>query len=186
MSYDLYCSSADDSVRFLLGKEGDNRIVVIGLNPSTATQEKSDTTATKVERAAIGHGFRGFALANLYPVRSTHPTELPPTADPQLLDLNTRHIGALARKDTVFWAAWGGGIVLRPYLAESLIQIAPRVAAAGGRWVCFGALSKDGHPRHPSRLCYRWQFSEFDISSYGENLRSKHRASRTDNPRELS
>jgi len=46
--YDIYRSTADDACRFALGRSGRRRLVVVGLNPSTATREKSDPTVAKV------------------------------------------------------------------------------------------------------------------------------------------
>jgi hypothetical protein len=49
--YDLYANSSDDRYRFVLGCNGERKLVVIGLNPST-TRDKSDTTVAKVETVA--------------------------------------------------------------------------------------------------------------------------------------
>ena len=51
-AYDLYASSSNDRCRFVLGRDGDRKIFVIGLNPSTATRDASDTTVAKVEEVA--------------------------------------------------------------------------------------------------------------------------------------
>tara|TARA_R110000787_G_scaffold42161_3_gene103679 strand:+ start:2785 stop:3021 length:237 start_codon:yes stop_codon:yes gene_type:complete len=75
--YDLYQCNSDDSARFILGKNGARKLFVVGLNPSTANKEKSDTTVAKVETVARNNGFDGFVMANLYPLRSTDPNELP-------------------------------------------------------------------------------------------------------------
>ena len=44
LMHDIYCSSSDDRWRFTLGRSGRRKLLVIALNSSTATQEKSDTT----------------------------------------------------------------------------------------------------------------------------------------------
>ena len=79
--YDLYQCNKDDTSRYILGKDGDKKLFVIGLNPSTANKEKSDTTVAKVEKVAIDNGFDGFVMANLYPYRSTDPDGLPDDKD---------------------------------------------------------------------------------------------------------
>ncbi|MCU0971806.1 MAG: DUF1643 domain-containing protein [Gammaproteobacteria bacterium] len=58
---------------------------MVGLNPSTATRDKSDPTAAKVERVARAHGYDGFVLVNLCPVRATDSRTLPATVDSKLL-----------------------------------------------------------------------------------------------------
>lgn len=166
--YDLYQANRDDTARYILGKEGPKKIFVIGLNPSTAHREKSDTTVAKVERVICDNGYSGFVMANLYPLRSTEPTNLPEVFDKSLFDRNIRKIIEMARaeSDPVFWAAWGGNIRIRPYLIEAYRRLNRRVMGLNGCWVHYGDLLKHGHPRHPSRLSYRWEFHTFDGSSY--------------------
>lgn len=166
--YDLYKSNENDSARFILGKDGKSKLFVIGLNPSTANKEKSDTTVAKVETVANNNEFDGFIMANLYPLRSTDPKGLPTIVDDELFHLNIEHIISIARNEEnpVFWAAWGGDIILRHYLVESLKAIKLAVRQINGRWVNYGELRKDGHPRHPSRLSYSWKFNQFEIATY--------------------
>ncbi len=170
--YDLYKANKNDSARFILGKNGDRKLFVVGLNPSTANKEKSDTTVSKVEKVAQHHGYDGFVMTNLYPLRSTNPEGLPEQPQHSLLDSNTESIIRMAclDKKPVFWAAWGVNIVLRPYLLESLIHLNMKVNTLGGEWIHYGGLSKAGHPRHPSRLCYDWEFSQFGVDVYIQKL----------------
>lgn len=172
MKYNLYKSNELDTARFILGKDGSKKLFVIGLNPSTANKEKSDTTVAKVEKVAAANGFDGFVMANLYPVRSTDPHCLPTIKNDFLFQSNINSIRELAKseKSPVFWAAWGGDITLRPYLTESFKMLNALVTDLNGSWVNYGELRKDGHPRHPSRLSYSWAFSEFDILNYSKQL----------------
>jgi len=158
--YDLYERDSDDTARFILGKNGTRKLFVVGLNPSTATKEKSDTTVAKMETVARKNGFDGFVMANLYPLRSTDPNGLPKVVDEDLFQNNVSRIMLLAKQEDrpVFWAAWGGDIVLRPYLSKSFCALDTLIAKINGSWVNYGELRKDGHPRHPSRLSYSWQF----------------------------
>jgi hypothetical protein len=105
--YDIYQSTADDACRFALGRSGRRRLVVVGLNPSTATREKSDPTAAKVERVARAHGYDGFVLVNLCPVRATDCRTLPEMVEPELLKANLDAIGNVAAsvQDLILWAA---------------------------------------------------------------------------------
>lgn len=170
--YDLYKCNENDSARFILGKQGTKKLFIVGLNPSTANRENSDNTVAKVEKVALIHNFDGFVMANLYPHRSTDPHDLPTTVDARLLKKNIEEIAGLAAMETcpVFWAAWGGDIMLRSYLVESFRVLSIEVSKIAGRWVNFGALRKDGHPRHPSRLSYAWGFSAFDSEIYAQRF----------------
>ncbi len=67
----------DDLWRYTLGCSGSRPLLAIGLNPSTATQERADPTVARVQRVAELHGFDGFVMLNLYPVRATNYRTLP-------------------------------------------------------------------------------------------------------------
>lgn len=166
--FDIYACNEGDSARFLLGTSGKPTLIVVGLNPSTASSEKSDTTVSKVKMAAQNAGYNGFVMTNLYPLRSTNPHELPQHHSAELLSENIRHIEKIASNETnpVFWAAWGSNIELRAYLKQSMIELNQMVEKINGKWVHFGKLTQRNHPRHPSRLSYAWKFKEFDITKY--------------------
>jgi len=170
--YDLYQCNKKDTARFILGKEGASKLFVIGLNPSTANKEKSDITVAKVEIVAANNGFEGFVMANLYPLRSTDPNNLPQNANKALVKENINNIIDCARSENapMFWAAWGGDIVLRPYLADSFKELLMAVNAINGKWLHYGELCKNGHPRHPSRLSYSWRFKPFETKTYAEKF----------------
>jgi hypothetical protein len=170
--YDLYRCNEDDSVRFILGKDGINKLFVVGLNPSTANKEESDITVAKVETVAKNNGYDGFVMVNLYPQRSTNPNRLPEKGDDGLIIKNIEIIEALAKNQNmpVFWAAWGNGIVTRSYLIKALNVLTRKIRPLGAEWVHYGELTKYGHPKHPSRLSYSWVFSDFDVVSYVQNV----------------
>jgi hypothetical protein len=171
--YEIYRSTADDACRFALGRSGRRPLVVVGLNPSTATREKSDPTAAKVERVAHAHGYDGFVLVNLCPVRATDCRTLPEMVDPRLLTANLRAITEVARAvdGVTLWAAWGAPILTRPFLLGAAIAIAEHAERFGPAWQHFGPLTVGGHPRHPSRLSYAWAFAPFDVADYLERFR---------------
>jgi hypothetical protein len=170
--YDIYQSTADDACRFALGRSGRRTLVVVGLNPSTATREKSDPTAAKVERVARAYGYDGFVLVNLCPVRATDCRTLPATVEPGLLEANLEAIGHIAAsvQDLVLWAAWGAPILTRPFLHGAAMAIADAVERCSPAWQHFGPLTAGGHPRHPSRLSYAWAFAPFDVADYLERF----------------
>jgi hypothetical protein len=180
--YDLYLANQRDTCRFILGRSGSRPLLVVGLNPSTANRDKSDITATKVERVAQAEDYRGFVMTNLYPLRTTLPDNLPRRSDRHLLRRNVDLIIEQARQQEAphFWAAWGADINKRGYLVSACKRLADEVANINGSWWCFGpvsdksstgnVLTKAGHPRHPSRLSYAWALQRFDMSAYVAKL----------------
>lgn len=170
--YDIYSNAQDDQWRFSLGKSGKRTLIVIGLNPSTATKEKSDTTIAKVEVAAKQAGFGGFVMLNLYPVRSTDFNALPKEVNAEAFAENLVKIEAVvaAELQPVIWAAWGENIMAREFFVAASKELFSRLEKYGASWQRFGSLTQSGHPRHPSRLHYAWKFSPFDTVDYAQKL----------------
>jgi hypothetical protein len=165
--YDIYESAERDAWRFTLGKKGTKPLLVIGLNPSTATQEKSDTTVAKVEQVAITHDYDGFVMLNLYPVRATDFRTLPSAVNRKAFHANLRRIQELvaSTKNPTVWAAWGSHVTYHRYFADARDALIEQFALYSVTWMRFGTLTKDGHPHHPSRLSYAWTLERFDPSS---------------------
>jgi hypothetical protein len=170
--YDIYSNSRKDLWRFTLGKSGSRKLLTIGLNPSTATKEQSDTTVAKVEGVAKRNGFDGFVMHNLYPIRSTDYSALPLDANVEAFSENLDHIEALVASDPerTIWVAWGESIVARNYFVGAAQELMSRLQGYGPSWIHFGSLTDSGHPRHPSRLRYAWSFSNFDTKRYVQKL----------------
>ena len=170
--YDIYSNARNDAWRYTLGKSGRRPLFTIGLNPSTATREKSDTTVAKVEEVARRHGYDGFVMLNLYPMRATDYNELPHRADARAFAENVDRIEAavLAESRPVVWAAWGQSILARPFFVAAVVELLARLGRPSVSWRHFGDLTAAGHPRHPSRLNYAWTFSPLDVARYSRVL----------------
>ena len=67
----------DKRKRFLLGRNGNSELLVVGLNPSTANESSMDPTSKNIESIANQNGFDGWWLVNLYPGRYPKPQDLP-------------------------------------------------------------------------------------------------------------
>lgn len=173
--FDIYKNSDDNKNRYLLGKKGNNPLIVVGLNPSIATSEKSDNTISKVATVAELNGFDGFVMINLYPVRATDYTKLETNANQNEIEKNISIINNLVAdiKEPVFWLAWGDNIFDRDFFKDSCIEIIKSLEKYNIKYKNFGALTASGNPRHPSRLSYSWSFQDFDINSYIDNIKSK-------------
>lgn len=166
--YDIYSNARNNLWRFALGRGGSRKLLTIGLNPSTATREKSDTTVAKVEEVARRNGFEGFVMLNLYPVRATDFDALPFDVDAQAFSENLNRIEELVASESepVIWAAWGEPILARDYFVSATKELFARLQKYGASWRHYGSLTNAGHPRHPSRLNYGWSFAEFDTPRY--------------------
>jgi hypothetical protein len=166
--YSIYETDKDNLWRFALGKPGLHVLHVIGLNPSTATKDKSDTTISKVSTVASNLGFDGFIMLNLYPVRKTNWRELPIKVDLEAYESNLAFIenSVSSCKSPTIWAAWGQDILGQSYFRDSCLEMFNRLSKFNPTWTHFGTLTKSGHPRHPSRLSYKWKMSQFNVGAY--------------------
>ena len=164
----VYETTQDNQARFALGELGKYPLIAFGVNCSTATDQKLDTTVTKVKRFAELKGFEGWLMLNLSPQRATNPEDM---HEDLRLDWHQANLATIEKylsqihKPTI-WAAWGQTIEVRSYLRDSLADIVAVTDMFRSRWVRAGKLTKSGHPRHPSRMAYDYDLCDFDIGHY--------------------
>lgn len=164
----LFKYGNDNTLRYVLGKRGENPLFVIGLNPSTADHTKLDQTANSIQRIATNSGFDSWIILNLYPLRSTDPYALPKSIDPAIHKENLASIRQLFEiyGRPSIWAAWGNLIDLRFYLRECLTDICSLASEFDCTWYSFGKITKKGHPRHPLYLNSKTAPEQFKIEEY--------------------
>jgi hypothetical protein len=117
-------------------------ILFVGLNPSTADDQKDDPTVRRCIGFARSWNFGGLILVNLFAYRSTDPSALLEAEDP-IGPANDRHILAGAAVASLVVLAWGarGGLLDRD---QQVLSFLPNAH-------CLGT-TKDGHPKHPLYL----------------------------------
>ena len=164
--YDIYHPDQNNLWRYTLGRSGARPLLVIGLNPSTATPKKLDPTVTRVEKVAQQSGFDGFVMLNLYPVRAVKPQDLPSTANVVAYERNLEEIEKLVAQypNPTLWAAWGELVMNRPYLYRTRDELFQRLAKYNPQWRRFGELTANGHPRHPRGLSYSWTLEPYELA----------------------
>lgn len=112
----------------------------IGLNPSTADEDKLDPTLRRIRAFSMAWGYTGFVMTNLFAFRSKEPRYMLEAADPFGPE-NQGHITATAIRCETTVAAWG--------TLGSHRDAAAKLSAAFGRPLyCLGTNS-DGSPKHP-------------------------------------
>lgn len=155
--------------RYILGTVGNNPLITIGINPSTAEPEKMDNTMNSVERIAMGNGFDAFVMFNVYAQRSTDPNKIDKEINLRLHKENMQAFQWILENSgekPVIWAAWGTNIEKRNYLKgclEDMVNIADQHKAV---WCKVGKCSVKGHPHHPLYLKKDSRIEEFDIETY--------------------
>ena len=176
-SYDiekwLYAPNFYSEYRYILGTRGNNPLICIGINPSTAQPDDLDNTLKSVERIALGNGFDSFIMFNVYAQRATSPDDMEKTCNPVLHAENLkafRYVLSISQQPTV-WAAWGAIIEKRKYLPDCVRDLLAAGEDYGAQWVCAGAITKKGHPHHPLYLRKDEKIKPFDVAAYLEKLK---------------
>lgn len=110
----------------------------IGLNPSTANENKSDNTITKLCKVASHNGFGGFFMLNLFALVSPYPDDLKKCENP-IMD-NDKYLMEYSEKSTKIIYCWGN--------FKEAQDRARQVAAMFPQPYCF-VKNKNGSPKHP-------------------------------------
>ena len=168
----LYAPNFYADYRYILGTRGQNPLICIGINPSTACPGDLDNTLKSVERIALGNGFDSFIMFNVYAQRATDPDAMEKQCNLLLHKENMaafRYILSISKNPAV-WAAWGTIIEKRGYLADCLKDMIDIGEELGAKWYCAGAVSKKGHPHHPLYLRKDEKIKPFDVKEYLEGL----------------
>ena len=164
----LYAPNFYSEYRYILGTRGQNPLICIGINPSTAQPGDLDNTLKSVERIALGNGFDSFIMFNVYAQRATRPDDMERSCNLSLHRENMeafRYVLSISDKPTV-WAAWGAIIEKRPYLMDCLKDMVSIGREYEASWQCAGAVSKKGHPHHPLYLRKDEKLRLFDTEAY--------------------
>ena len=170
----LYVPNFYSEYRYILGTRGNNPLICIGINPSTARPGDLDNTLKSVERIALGNGFDSFIMFNVYAQRATDPNAMERICNPALHRENMeafRYVLSISDAPAV-WAAWGSIIEKRAYLSDCVADMLAIGQEYGAKWYCAGAVTKKGHPHHPLYLRKDEKLKPFDVESYLQNTRS--------------
>jgi hypothetical protein len=143
--------SADRVYRYALWRTWDvekPRMMVIGLNPSTADETTDDPTIRRCISFAKRDGFGGLSMLNLFAMRSTRPDQLTIVPDPIGAE-NDRYLAAFAVTSRTVVCAWGAHSMVE-WRARGM-QVSQLLRELGVQLSCFG-VTKGSMPRHPLYL----------------------------------
>lgn len=122
-------------------------LVVCGLNPSTADEEKDDPTMRRVKGFSRDMGRGGVLMLNAFAWRSTDPAGLEDCDDPVGPENTVDNLAGwiMEAGAEVAVAAWGSKLRSRRPLRFRLAELGSL------RWDCFRR-TKQGDPEHPLYL----------------------------------
>lgn len=152
--------SPDRKRRFYLYRKWDTSkpiIAFVGLNPSTANEDKNDPTINKLISFASRNGFGGFYMLNLFTIVSPDPSVLKDEEDEDF-DINVEVIKTLQNTCDELVFCWGNFDTHGR--AEKMIKEFPHAK-------CFKQ-NKNGSPAHPLYLP-----RDITLKEYDDNIRGK-------------
>ena len=171
----LYVPNFYTEYRYILGTRGQNPLICIGVNPSTAAPDDLDNTLKSVSRIAEGNGFDSWIMFNVYAQRATRPEDMDRELNQVLHRANMAAFEYVLQNVAqglrpAVWAAWGTIIEKRPYLPGCVRDMVALGRRYDARWLCAGKRSAKGHPHHPLYLRKDEKTVEFDVEQYLEGL----------------
>lgn len=119
-----------------------SRVLIIGLNPSTADHEHDDPTIRRCIKFAQNWGHGGLCMANLFAYRSTNPAVLKSVDDPVGPD-NDEWLKRLADECALVVAAWGNEGAYLDRSTEVREMLGPLSVLK---------INRSGEPAHPLYL----------------------------------
>jgi hypothetical protein len=114
------------------------KVMFIGLNPSTANENKSDPTINRIKSMVKSWGYGGFYMLNLFTYITAYPEELKKCGDP--VGLSDYYLLEYAKKSEKIIFAWGNFKEAKKR-AKEVEKLFPDA-------YCL-VKNKDGSPRHP-------------------------------------
>ena len=120
-------------------------LMVIGLNPSTATEAKDDPTIRRCVGFSKSWGFGGLVMTNLFAFRSTDPKRLLTQSDPIGFENDIAYIAACLVSGPTVLAAWGS---IHSRFKGRAAVVVHELELMGMDVVCLG-VTANGSPRHP-------------------------------------
>lgn len=171
----IYVPNEYVDYRYILGTRGENPLICIGINPSTAKPDDLDNTLKSVERTARFNGYDSFIMFNVYAQRATNPNDMDSCNNEFLHNENMkafRYILSSYKEGNTpaVWAAWGTIIEKRPYLINCVKEMIEIGNEFGAEWFTVGKRSLKGHPHHPLYLKNNSPVEKFDIENYVDTL----------------
>ena len=99
----LYVPDFYTEYRYILGTRGENPLICIGINPSTAAPGDLDNTLKSVSRIAAGNGYDSWIMFNVYAQRATRPDDMDRELNARLHAENMRAFDRTVRPRKSFW-----------------------------------------------------------------------------------
>ena len=141
------------SVQWKTDSKCDEKVVAIGINPSTARDGKSDVTMTKLCRFLDMYGFNNVTMLNLYETVSPDQSKI---REATKTDFTQKH--AILEEANVILLVWGtdGHALAKKEVLKELNRYADKLYCIQN--------PEGSFPAHPSRMPYDSSIISFDLT----------------------
>ena len=126
------------------------RLQWIGLNPSTADEQKLDPTLKRIRAFTLAAGYGGFIMTNVFAWRATKPADMKKQADP-IGPENDAWLMRVAERCEASVACWGGIANFPRSLRHRAASVRLMFSRANRPLLCL-KIAADGSPWHPLYL----------------------------------
>lgn len=137
--------------------EKDGLVVTIGINPSTATDGKSDTTITKLCRFVDMYGYHKIAMLNIFESSTPNQSNISISTE---TDFNKHE--DLLEKAALIVIAWGVDNNSYRLQKEKILSIISKYKEK----VYSIQKTGNGESLHPSRLHYDYILGKYDLNRF--------------------
>lgn len=171
---EIYSNWIYYGARYFLGQPKNNNLLIFGINPSTATPNKLDSTMNHILTIlADSKDFSdlGWIMMNIYPQVTPHPEDL--KLNKEIMHENFEQIEYILKNFKIenVWCAWGDSIdnLQKDFLKDSLKNIYEILAKYNLKFWCYGGTTQKNNPIHPlytKRKPLDYEFEEFYIKNY--------------------
>ena len=148
-------------IRVILNLDRTEKAVIIGINPSSAHNAKSDTTLTKISRYLYSYGFCELVMVNLFETISTDQKGIDFRQGSNLEKYNTYFEEADAI--IVAWGIENTYSFEKQHALKYLLQYSNKVYCVED--------GKGNKPRHPSRMSYEDKLVYYFDKIQDKNIR---------------
>jgi hypothetical protein len=165
-----------ENVRYSLGIKGENPLICIGINPSTACPNNYDNTIRRLIGIVENNvEYDSWIMLNIYPQRATDPRNLDRQRNEDIHNKNKQIIERYIKDNSSILCSWGASINDRAYLRNCLIDIYDDILykKENIRYFHIGELLID---RNPGKFLFanaNERLNDFNMDDYIKRLRMR-------------
>ncbi|MEI6816001.1 MAG: DUF1643 domain-containing protein [Bacteroidota bacterium] len=165
----LHIKSNDNQVRFLLGVEGKNPMVLMVAYPNMTTPTLWDYQIKTIIKLSKSLGYDGWMIISIYPQRVKELKYLHAKRHSLMSNRNHALIKKTIQQYNIkeIYAGWGSAIENSKFLIQELAQM-NNTYFNDIKWLAYQNDSAKNHPRSIVNVPFSFKIKPFDMTAYLE------------------